>query len=182
MKVQELPIPDKLDVIYGASDITIRRKWFALLEALPLPLFVLFWDGFLIFWYTVALSKDSTPLMAILFPIGHITIGLCLTYYLLCIYLNKTDLAITPSEVTIRTHPLRWFGDKRILTQDISGVCVRKRENQEPVSYTVNYISADNHEKKLMGGIKREEQAEYYRLQLEDLLRLTPISSPESAR
>jgi hypothetical protein len=113
-----MPIPEGLDILQDGDAVVIRRSWFSHIVWF-LVFFCIAWDSFLIFWYRMALfGSDQGPssfhLIAILFPIGHVAVGLGLTYFVFCLFLNQTDAILRPDTLAIQTHPLPWRGNQTI--------------------------------------------------------------------
>jgi hypothetical protein len=160
------PIPEGIDVIQSGADATIRRTWFSH-TVWFLLFFCIAWDSFLVFWYVSALTDHKhgpMDLMAIIFPIGHLAVGVGLTYYVLCTFLNKTDLTLSSSLLTVRSYPLPWIGNKAISASDLSSFSYRQRssgQNNNRTSFDVMFVNAANREKTLLKGLPAEEQAEY---------------------
>ena len=80
------------------KDITIRKKdgrvelswrWFSL-KYLFLLCFVIAWDGFLLFWYSMAFGSGDAPWIMFVFPIAHLAVGIVLTYTTLAGLFNRT--------------------------------------------------------------------------------------------
>lgn len=159
------PIPEHLDVLPEVHGIVIRRRWFSW-TILALALFAIVWDCFLFFWYFTAMhSKGGIEWLAILFPIGHVAVGIGITYYVLCGFLNKTDIKISPAGLEIKTHPLPWKGNKILNASDIVSVSTRMKHrsynrNTGP-SFEVMYVDPNNRLKTLVGGLSEPEQAEF---------------------
>ena len=125
--MSDLPtIPEGLDAIPTADGVIVRHVWLTWKIAL-LALFAIFWDSFLFFWYSQALSKPHPPLMSILFPIGHVAVGVGITYYVLASLVNKTDVIVSPSGVSVVTGPAPWIGNKVVKADEITDVLVRER-------------------------------------------------------
>jgi hypothetical protein len=167
------PIPKNLDLIAGFDDITIRRKWFSL-KVIPLAIFAIVWDGFLVFWYSAAFGNDETPLVMILFPIGHIAAGVGITYYVLASFVNKTDITVSPQSIRVRTYPMKWLGDKTISIAEIKQLYttekIRRHKNGVSITYTVSVMTNENREKKLLGGLDTKAQALFIEHEIEKII------------
>lgn len=160
-------IPEGLDLIVTPPNVVIRRSWFSW-KVFPILLFVIVWDGFLIFWYTTAIAGKNTPWIAVLFPMGHVAVGVGLTYYVLCCFLNKTDITLNPDRVSVLTYPLPWVGKRLIPTAEIRDTAIRTRNsNRQTTHYVVMYVDELNKERKLVTGISERDHSEY----IEDQIR-----------
>jgi hypothetical protein len=154
-------IPEGLDLISSASGNVIRKVWLTWKIA-PLALFAIIWDSFLFFWYSQVLFKPNPPLMAIFFPIGHLAVGVGLTYYVIAALVNKTDILISTSSVRVATGPAPWIGNKEVRSEEIMDVVVRERSsNRGSMGYTVMYVDRSRKEKNLVAFLSQSDQAEF---------------------
>jgi hypothetical protein len=166
------PIPEKIDVLHEGPTMIIRRKWLSY-TVIPLLIFCIVWDSFLFFWYTMALGGKDAPLFAILFPLGHVSVGIALTYYVIAMFLNKTDITIAPDHVSVVSYPLPWGFRKMVKREDIMAVRVKyQQQNQSQGSYGIRYTDRSNREKTLMRGGLNDDQAEFVVHHLRQTLRL----------
>lgn len=154
-------LPEGLDVIESMTGTTVRLRWFTWM-VIPMLLFAIAWDGFLVFWYSIAFKSPNAPLLMKLFPLGHVLIGISMTYYAIASLFNKTDVRLNPSYVEVASGPFPWLGNKRFMASDVRQLVVRQgRANRGSVSFKVMYAGDDRKEKKLVSGINRIEQAEF---------------------
>lgn len=166
MQPSTLPIPEGLDIIQTPQSAIIRRTWFSHMVWLLIP-FCIFWNSFLIFMYSSMLTHASgaSLLPLLLFPLLHVTIGIGLTYFVVCTFFNKTDIILESSALTVKTHPLPWPGNKSIPAETVADFLVRERftqsENSSRVSYSIYYVDTTNRERRLITGLKTREQADY---------------------
>ena len=161
MTASRRTIPEGLDLITAPQGIVIRKVW-RTWKIIPLAIFAIAWDSFLFFWYTKALSAPNAPLMAIIFPIGHVAAGIGITYYVIASLVNKTDVTISPSGVQIQTGPAWWIGNKEVPLDEISQVIVRERSmNRNGRTYNVMYADRSRKERKLVAWISQSDQAEF---------------------
>lgn len=134
-------IPEGLDLIPTADGVILRKTWLTW-KVISLALFAIFWDSFLVFWYSQALSRPNTPLMTIIFPIGHLAVGVGITYYVLVSLVNKTDIVVSSSGVNVVTGPAPWIGNKTVSAGEITDVMVRERTgNRNSKTYNVMFIA-----------------------------------------
>ncbi len=165
---QHLADPEGLDIIQTPQSAIIRRTWFSHVVWILIP-FCIFWNGFLIFMYSSMLSHAGRPgaalLPMLLFPLIHVAVGVGLTYFIVCTFVNKTDIVLESSALTVKTHPLPWLGNKSLPASAMTRFLVRERftqsENSSRVSYSIYYVDVTNREKRLMTGLKTREQADY---------------------
>jgi hypothetical protein len=154
-------IPEGLDLISEPNGIIIRKTW-KTWGIIPLALFAIVWDGFLFFWYGVALTRSHPPLIMILFPLGHVAIGVGITYFVVASLFNKTDIIISNSSVRVITAPLPWVGNKEVQVSEITDLVVRTRTgNKGGRTFAVMYVDRARKERKLATWISEEDQAEF---------------------
>ena len=167
-------IPEGLDLLSAANGLVIRKVWLTWKIA-PLALFAIVWDGFLFFWYHQVLSLPHPMLFTILFPIGHVAVGLGLTYYVIASLVNKTDILISSASVRVATGPAPWIGNKDVSVDEITEVVVRERSgNRGSKSYTVMYADRARKERKLVSYLAESDQAEFVAQTIRDSLGLNP--------
>jgi hypothetical protein len=167
-------IPEGLDLLSAANGLVIRKVWLTWKIA-PLALFAIVWDGFLFFWYHQVLSQPHPPLVAVLFPIGHIAVGIGITYYVIASLVNKTDIIISSSSVRVAIGPAPWIGNKEVSVDEITEVVVRERSgNRGGKSYTVMYADHARKERKLAASFPESDQAEFVAQTIRDSLGLNP--------
>lgn len=165
-------IPDKIDVIANPSEFIIRQKWLGW-EILPLAIFCVVWDSFLFFWYSIALGDEKAPWIAIVFPFGHVALGIGLTYYVIANIFNKTDLLISPEKVTVTSYPIPWGPKKEVNTNDIVDIRVKHTSNNNwKSSYGIRYRNRGNREKSLIRGGLNDDQAAFIDYHIRKILNL----------
>lgn len=168
-----VPIPRNLELLEERGNLVIRKKWFT-----PVVFFLLFfciiWDGFLVFWYLGVARSGDMPLMAILFPIGHVAVGIGLTYFVIASFLNTTDIIISPMQIQVRIQPVKWPGEGRYDISDIRQLYtyekVRRTKNGTSITYEVRFIGRNNQEKTLIRGLEAKEQGLYIEKEIEKII------------
>lgn len=106
------------------GDLLIKRRWFHVSYFFML-FFCIAWDSFLFFWYASALNGNpgnGMDLMAIIFPIAHVAVGVGLTYYVFAGFLNTTTIHLQDEQLTVRHGPVPWFGKRDLRTDEIESV------------------------------------------------------------
>jgi hypothetical protein len=106
-----VPVPEGVSLHHDGDTLTIVRRWYSP-KYLFLAAFSVFWDGFLLVWYSIALSSHGS-LMMICFPILHVAAGLFITYSTLAGFLNRTTIRVSPVEFIIQHDPLPWLGEMK---------------------------------------------------------------------
>lgn len=139
----QLPQPSWFWVEEWGSELTISYRW-ATWSLLGLAFFCLFWDGFLVVWYSIALFGDvqGGNWLMIVFPVLHVAVGIGLTYSLLMGLCNSTVVRITGGELTIRHGPFPALGNHTLATDQIDQLYC----SYFPASAgTFNFQSHDRH-------------------------------------
>lgn len=114
--------PSGVTIEHGVgNDVLIRRTWFR-----PMFIFLLFfaiaWDGFLVFWYSMALFEKNAgefQWVAMLFPICHVAVGIGITYYTIAGFLNRSEISISQHGLQIRHRPIPWRGNRELRRDEI---------------------------------------------------------------
>lgn len=175
--VRERPVvmqPRSVEVLREGGALVFTHRWFTL-AALFLTVFTLFWDGFLVFWYAIAL-QPGTPLMMKVFPLIHVAAGLGITYYTLCCYVNRTTLTLDRGHLSVRHGPLPWPGNVDMGTSEIRQLyCeekINRGKNGVTFTYTLHALLRNGTRKKLLSGIDSPEVPLFMEQQLEQWMKL----------
>jgi hypothetical protein len=176
-----VPRPATL-VVQDAGDIrVIRRRWFRPIY-LMLLFFCIAWDSFLVFWYTMALfgpQQGGFDVIALVFPICHVAVGVGLTYFVIAGFLNKSYVGVTADRLYVRHRPVPWPGNTDLPTAAVKEVYVEhtytQRSANRPVQqmFNLNVVAEDGKSKKLLGGLELPE-AQYAAQTLNDWMSLAP--------
>ncbi|QQE10754.1 hypothetical protein JD969_14775 [Planctomycetota bacterium] len=150
----------KIEETHNAYQIT--RKWYSH-AVFAMLVFVIFWDGFLVVWYSMAFSDADSPLMVKLFSIVLVAIGLSLTYAVICSFINKTVIRLDTQKLTVKHGPIPWFGNRKISALNIRQLYVKEKvhrgSDSTTYSYNLNVITNDDRDIKLLSRIDDPEQA-----------------------
>ncbi len=154
--------------------LKIVRRWFSL-KVIGLLFFCTIWDGFLVFWYSLAFKEDA-PLMMKLFPLLHVMVGVLLTYSVAAGFVNKTLVEVYLDEMKIRHGPLPWPGNRIIPSQEIDQLFTRERihrtKNGTNYSYELSMMDKGGKQVKLLSNLENPEQALFFEQQIESYLRI----------
>ena len=147
------PMPENVSVQQEADGLRLSYRWFSW-KYLFFALFCLVWDGFLVFWYRIALAHPSPDNIALWFPVVHVAIGIGLTYWTLAGFLNRTVVRVSTSEVTIRHGPLPWFAQKPVPASEIGQLyreeITRSTRNGTSTQYRLSAVLRDGRKRKLL--------------------------------
>jgi hypothetical protein len=168
----EVPLPEKFNVERVGSTMSVQWRWFGLKYVMT-AFFCVAWDGFLLFWYGMAIKTGNA--MMILFPIAHVAVGVSLTYWTLAGFLNRTRIEATQVRLRIKHFPLPWFGNRELETNAIEQLFTKEKisrnNNGQTVSYEVHAILRPNgRRQKLLAGLDDVGQALWIEQSLESHL------------
>lgn len=154
------------------AKVVLSWGWFHP-AVLFLTFFCIAWDSFLFFWYRVALSMPKAPWIMLVFPIGHVFVGVTLTYGVLCSFFNRTRVQFDRSQVEISHGPLPSPGHNQLCldSADLDQVfVVEQRRSKGSRSYEVCALLKNGSRVKLLGSLQQLERALYLEQQLESYL------------
>lgn len=163
----------------ATAPMVLARRWRSadLARLAFMVPFCLFWDGFLVVWYSVILSHFGEPsgpsLAFVLFPLMHVAIGLGITYSTLASLLNSTTVRVEGDVASVVHGPLPWRGNLRLSLEGARGVFVRQQgplgRASDPWSVLVD--TRDSAASVLIGGLTAEH-ARFVAARLADHLRV----------
>jgi len=173
-----VPKPAALRITDDGWSYELSWRWFR-----PVHVFLVFfcvvWDSFLVFWYAMALGGGPPfpfNLIMILFPIAHVAVGVGLTWYTLCGFLNRTVVTVRNHELTVRHEPLPWPGHLTLDAGEIRQFFVREKvshgKNGTSVTYDVEVVESAGTSRKLVTGLDSAELALAIEQGLEQHLRI----------
>jgi len=138
---------------------TAHWRWFDR-SLFGMLFFCIAWDSFLIFWYSLALTKGA-PWIAVVFPIAHLSAGIWLTYFVIAGFLNQTTITLTSEALRVRHRPVPWWGNRDLPVESIEQLYCREKRNKGVSSYELVAV--------LRPGINASEGSEVKLATLPDL-------------
>jgi predicted Zn finger-like uncharacterized protein len=169
----DVPMPKGFEVHKMGNRLEITRKWFSP-KYIFLTFFTVFWDGFMVMWFGIAITKGVWP-MAV-FGLLHGGVGVWLLYTVLAGYLNKTVIAVSGRELSITHGPLPWRGNKHLKSSNITQVYCKERiqhgKHSTNYTYEVQAILRGGAHEKLLSGLDESEQALYLEQEIERFLEI----------
>ena len=171
-----VPVPGSVQMQDDGQSLRITRRWFSL-KYVPLAFFCVAWDAFLCFWYSMAFKIDA-PWIMIVFPIGHLAVGVGLTYTTLAGFINHTVLEVTPKELSVWHDPLPWRGEITLPTRDVRQLyCTQKHKatgngSGSTVQYQLVAITSDGRSHKLLSDLEDPDIPQYLEQQVEKWLHI----------
>lgn len=177
------PLPTGFQMTDESGVLTITRRWFNLSHPIML-FFSLFWNGFLVFWYSLLPQLtdsegqfDPFLLIFYLFPLLHVAVGVGLLYSGLAGLFNTTRVIVGGGRVQVQHGPLPWWGARDLEAGQIKqfytkeSVSVSKGGNRS-VTYNVLAILRDNRQISFVTGLTDKQQGLFLEKTLEDRLYL----------
>jgi hypothetical protein len=175
----KVPIPERFVIDEDGDGITVRWRWFRPVH-IAMLFFCVAWDSFLVFVYT---ETSGAGWIAFVFPVGHVAVGIGLTYYTLASLVNRTAVRATRDAVAIRVGPVPWIGSCTIARAEIDQLYVEdmtKTQNSSKgapaPAYVLNMIDRNGRKRRLVSGFDQAEQARWLEIELER--RLGIVSQP----
>jgi hypothetical protein len=171
-------IPDRFEIDSAAGVFRIRWKWWSVV-AIPLLIFSVAWDGFLVAWYLGAFSRGNPSLIEVLFPIGHVAAGLAILYIAIAFLANSTTVAIASGQISVRHAPVPWPGNRTLHTTEVRQLfCCERRGRKGSRSYDVMARLTSDREVSLLAGLSTEREARFLEQRIEERLGLpdTPVA------
>ncbi len=170
----DIPMPKGIRVFHHAHGLRIVRRWFGP-KFLFLIVFCAFWDGFMLFWFSIAIAQKQWAMAA--FGTIHGLVGVGLTYYLIAGLVNSTTITVLNGLVKIVHGPIRVPGNREIkadaLRQLYTKRIVHHSKNGTSTSYELRAMTADERDEKLLGGLEKQEQGLYIEQEIEKFLGIT---------
>lgn len=168
-----VPMPQGIEVLSEGGTTILRKRWWSW-GVLFLLFFAVFWNGFMVAWFGIAIKKGLWPMA--LFGSIHAAVGLGMAYFVVASFVNVTDVVIAPGELRVRSHPLPWMGNRSLSTADIAqlyttSVTHRTRHGSR-TSYQVHVIDRAGRESKLLTGLSSQEQGLFVEKTVEETLGL----------
>jgi hypothetical protein len=159
------------------NGVEIHRR-FRNPQAIFLTLFTIFWDGFMIVWFTIAIRTGELAMMA--FGSVHGLIGLGLLYWVLHTWFNVTRVALRDDEIFITTAPVYRHAPRRIPLDQVEGIYVDQTSwsSNGKHHYNVKAALVDGSEKFVMGGVADYDDAIFVEMEIERFYNLPDTSFP----
>lgn len=178
-----VPTPPNVDLRRDNGNLVLIRKWWNI-KFIFLTFFVIAWDSFLFFWYSIAFGGSmGGPMnwLMIVFPVLHVAVGIGLTYYTIAGYLNSTIMVVGQGSLSVTHDPMWWPGNKSYQSDMIDQVYIKRDENKSTddegrtstsVTYSVWLIYKNNKSVELIDNLEDKQEALYFEHILEKELRI----------
>lgn len=169
----EIPLPPSITFNQTPLGVELRRRWFSAIVFFLIP-FCIAWDGFIIFWYSMAFGDAHSPWIMKVFPLAHVAVGVGLTYFVLATLFNSTSIAATNGRLRVTHGPVPWLGNIEVGGSDISQLfckeLVRNNKNGQSYHYEIWAVLRDSTTRKVVGAGLTMEQALFIEQKMERAL------------
>ena len=136
-----IPTPPGFRIAETQLGLRIVRRWFAS-GLFMSALFCIAWDSFLVFWYYMAFTQPGPGpwnWIMIIFPVGHVAVGIGVTYSTLAGFVNDTRISVEDGQLTVRHGPLPWPGNRSFQTVDIDQLFTEQNTHRAKGGQTFTY-------------------------------------------
>jgi hypothetical protein len=168
----DLPMPKGIQVFRRSNGLMITRRWFSA-KFIFLLVFSCFWDGFMVMWFGIALSKGQWGMAAA--GTLHALVGLGVTYATVAGFINTTVITALNGSLGIRHGPLPCPGNRHLEAGQIAQLytkrLVRHSKNGTSISYELRAQIKNGKDIKLVG-LDTPEQSLFVERRLEEFLRI----------
>ena len=152
---------------------TTHLSWFSG-RIIGLIIFCIFWDGFMITWFTISIMKGIWIMAA--FGSIHALVGIVVTYMALQGIFNKTRITITSKHFIVKTGPFPPFKLKNILIDksDVAQIFPKKElhrsKNGTYYTYGLFLKTLSGDELKIIDGLYDRNSILNIELEVENFL------------
>lgn len=173
----EILLPPGIEAYSLLNEMNFEVSWRNGKELGFFLFFTIFWDS-IVFLFAV-LAILSGELTMLLFLSLHIAVGIGLLYYTVCLLLNKTYIQVNRRTISLEHKPLPmlFYPNQIVEAKAIDQLFIERysssKTNGRPnYAFSVEAIMKDGSRKKLLKGLKSEEQAGYIEQQIEHFLQI----------
>lgn len=187
----QVEMPKRFRVENWGPELSITRPWYTHVVWFLL-VFCIFWDGFLVMWYSIGIGAMLTGegggmgWVMLVFPVLHVAVGLGLTYLVICMFLNTTVIKVSMGELTIRNGPVPCGGNHQIRTSDLKQLycteTINRTKNGCNTTYNVLALTNTGNKIKLLAGLDQLDQGLFIEQQIEQHLRIPDERVAEEVR
>jgi hypothetical protein len=187
-----VPMPKGFRVESWGSELVLTRRWYT--HGLwGLLAFCIFWDGFLVVWYTIGIAGlfsdnfEGPVWVMLVFPVLHVAVGVAMTYAVLCGFFNRTTVRISGGELSVRHGPIPWPSQLQLFASDVRQLYVT--ESKRPAgqdncrrTYDVVALLAANDKVTLLTGLEDIDHGVFVEQQIEQHLKIPDERVPGEVR
>ncbi|MDB6136122.1 MAG: hypothetical protein JWM59_4365 [Verrucomicrobiales bacterium] len=179
-----IPIPDSIQEVKGTHGTMLIRRWkWNVIQFAGLALFCFFWDSIVgLVWWGALVGNVGWYVKVFMLP--HAAVGIYLPWYLLAMLLNRTEIVVTPAELTIRRLPVPWERKRRVAVHYIAQLFAWEKNSGgkgASSSFELHMIDRDNQRWRMLDDLQTPEEALYLEQRLKELLALRhePVAGRE---
>jgi hypothetical protein len=171
----EIASPKNFKISLYDDYMQITRTWYSLQLCIGMLMFVFVFNGLWISEDFFGLLASDKPLLLKGFALLFICIGIGAAYFNIALFLNKTEILVSPDAIAIRHHPIPWFGKKIVETKNIKQLFVKEkiwgyRNNSKKLTYNLLGQTHEGKSFKLITGFPVSNQALYIEQEVEKYL------------
>lgn len=172
-----IPLPEAFQVQDGQGRFSVSWKWRSLGVAF-LAFFALFWNGFMVVWFSIAIASGQWAMAA--FGTLHALVGLFLAYSVLSQLLNTTVVTLEQGVLRVKHGPVPALGGgewKREELAQLYGEEIERRTKSggRVYSYDLNAMLRDGRRVKLVKGLTQKGQALWLERALETRMNIIDV-------
>jgi hypothetical protein len=113
------------------------------MNALPILVFAGVWDSFIIFFYMAMIRATRPPTLGFfLFPMGHVLVGIFVTWQALVKTLNHSRLTLDRTAFVVTQAPI-WARGARFDASEIERFELRETESRRAVTWSIRVLTRD---------------------------------------
>jgi hypothetical protein len=175
-------MPKRIHVDEVGGTLFIARSWRGLGAFAMIP-FCLFWNGFIVMWFTTTISNGAG--VATLFGAVHAATGIYLLYSTIAKLFNTTTITVGGGLLRVQHKPIPWPGALTATTSEIDQLyChekVRRNKNTVTRTYEIHAsLQGGIRTKKLISGLSEADQALFLEQEIEEHLEIVDQNVPGS--
>lgn len=175
----QIPRPQKFQLLDDGLELRIWWRWFNVAVFFFLP-FAVAWNASLVGWYSVAAQIDQEVpwgirLIFLVFPVGHVAVGLALLYGSLMLLFNRSEVRISHQGLTVAHGPLPWPGislSSDEIEQVYCTLATTHATHKATPGYNLQVTLKDGSTRKLLGPLTNQNEALYLEQIIEERLRI----------
>jgi hypothetical protein len=176
MEAARVGTPERFTLEESGGTLRIQWKWQRVF-GLALAVFAIGWDTFLVFWYLGISMEGPRALEMMLFPIGHVAVGIVLPYLAAAFLVNETLIEVGQGQLTVSHRPLPFPGNRTLRAQEVRQLfCVERTGRKGAVTFDVMAQLASERETKLVSGLPGAREARFIEQRIESRLGLSDRS------
>ncbi|MDX2014677.1 MAG: TFIIB-type zinc ribbon-containing protein [Myxococcaceae bacterium] len=172
-----IPLPEPFQVNDSGGRFSVSWRWRSLGVAF-LAFFAVFWNGFMVVWFSIALATGEWVMAA--FGSLHAGVGLFLAYTVVSQLLNSTHITLEQGVLQVKHGPVPAPGGGQWTRADLAQLygeeVVRNTKNGGRVfSYDLSAMLRDGRRVKLVKGLKDKGQVLWLERALESRLDIVDV-------